>query len=81
MGEYREEGAITKTLGTLALTEKTEALLQQERQYVRGGFEPGPAFFERAKGSKLWVRNRFSGRRCSCRRTFVPDVEMADTIR
>ncbi|RVX71674.1 hypothetical protein B0A52_03858 [Exophiala mesophila] len=54
MGEYREEGAITKTLGTLALTEKTEALLQQERQYVRGGFEPGPAFFERAKGSKLW---------------------------
>ncbi|OAP64557.1 hypothetical protein AYL99_00529 [Fonsecaea erecta] len=59
MGEYSEsrggDAVATSTeRQPLELSPKTLALLQQERQYVAGGFEPVPVFFSRAQGSKLW---------------------------
>ncbi|EXJ80899.1 hypothetical protein A1O3_07187 [Capronia epimyces CBS 606.96] len=42
------------TIRGLELSSRTQKLLQLERQYVAGGFEPVPAFFVKGKGSKLW---------------------------
>jgi len=39
----------------LELSEQTLKLVELERKYVAGGFEPVPAFFVKGQGSKLWV--------------------------
>ena len=46
----------TKQLTKLALSEKTQELIELEHKYSAGGFQPLPAFFVEGKGAKLWVR-------------------------
>ncbi|OAQ67799.1 acetylornithine aminotransferase [Pochonia chlamydosporia 170] len=44
----------SNTMKSLTLSQKTSHLLDQEMSYSAGGFQPVPAMFERAQGSKLW---------------------------
>jgi hypothetical protein len=45
-----------KQLQTLALSKRTQQLVELEHKYTAGGFRPMPAFFVEGKGAKLWVR-------------------------
>lgn len=40
----------------IVLSQAAQHLLDLESQYTVGGFTPLPGFFERGKGSQLWVR-------------------------
>ena len=40
----------------VVLTKASQHLLDIEAQYTVGGFTPLPAFMDRGKGAKLWVR-------------------------
>lgn len=44
-----------KQLKKLAISAKTQELIDLELKYCAGGFQPLPAFFVRGKGCRLWV--------------------------
>jgi hypothetical protein len=49
--------SLQKQLQPLALSKKTQDLVELEHKYTAGGFKPMPAFFVEGKGAKLWVRS------------------------
>lgn len=44
----------------IVLSDAAQSLLDNESQYTVGGFTPLPGFFERGKGSQLWVDSPFT---------------------